>query len=558
VSSTPIWFGPAERARFGWLHAPADGRAAGGVVLCPPLGYEYACAHRTFRAVAEHLAERGLAALRFDYDGTGDSVGGDDDPDRMAAWSASIDDAVAALRDGGVGRVAVVGMRLGALLAAEAVERGPLDALVLWDPVWTGKAYLRQARTLHLLATDAPPGEETPDGALWVTGNRFSAGTVDDLAARRLPDLSATGTRTLVLRRADRPDLGARDEHLPPDRDEVPAVGQDGLLDVASSASVVPDEAVEVVVGWLADALGGPPAPLGPIGRSGPVAVGDGCTETAVHLGPLGLFGIVTEPADAGDRPTLAFLNGGTDHHCGPNRIWVDWGRRLAALGFRVARLDLSGLGDSPVRPGQPTGRSYAPEAGEDVAAAVRALDEGSGVVLLGLCSGARHALAAAAAGDPPVRGVCAFSPSLHLPDEVLHDIANTDPNPASVVALDRYRRYRSHLLRRLPKPLWRAVHTSGLGRSRATLLADAVANGTEVLVTYGADDFFLLRLRETSAWHVDRLARRPGFRLAVFPGLDHPLMAPGPRFALLDLVTEHLLARFGAPVPVEGQPAGR
>jgi pimeloyl-ACP methyl ester carboxylesterase len=425
--------------------------------------------------------------------------------------------------------------------------------------VWSGKAYLRQARTLHLLATDAPPGEETEDGALWVTGNRFSAGTLADLGARRLPDLSASAVRALVLRRPDQPAVGARDDHLPAHTEELPATGQDGLLDVASSASVVPAATVAAVCDWLVGTLAGPAVPVGSCGTSGPIAIGGGLTEDPVRLGPLGLFGILTEGAEADDRPTVAFLNGGTDHHCGPNRIWVDWGRQLAALGFRVARLDLSGLGDSPVRPGQPAGRSYPPEAGEDVAAAVQALDRGSGVVLVGLCSGARHAVAAAASGRLPVRGVCALSPSLHLPDEVLHDISNADPNPASVVARDQYRRYRSHVLRRLPKVLWRAVHTSGLGRSRATLLAEAVAAGTDVFVSYGSDEFFLLRLRETSAWHLDRLARSPRFRLQVVPGLDHPLMAPGPRFQLLGALTDHLVERFGTPVTAgAGQPAGR
>lgn len=559
MTATPVWFGPADRPLFGWLHQPASGRASGGVVLCPPVGYEYACAHRTFRTLAEELADRGLAALRFDYDGTGDAAGHDDDPDRVPAWTASVTTAVAAIRGAGLDRVAVVGMRLGALLAAEAVHREPVDALVLWDPVWSGKAYLRQARTLHLLATDAPPGEETEDGAFWVTGTRFSAATVTDLAGRRLPDLSTSPTRALVLRRTDRPAVGARDDHLPPATEELPATGQDGLLDVASSASVVPAATVTAVAGWLAGALAGPAVPVGPVGSSGAVAVGGGLTEAPVRLGPLGLFGILTEGREAEGRPTVAFLNGGTDHHCGPNRVWVDWGRQLASQGFRVARLDLSGLGDSPVRPGQPVGRSYPPEAGDDVAAAVRGLDRGAGVVLVGLCSGARHALAAAASGTLPIRGVCAFSPSLHLPDEVLHDISNVDPNPASVVARDRYRRYRSHVLRRLPKPLWRLVHETGLGRSRAALLADAVAAGTDVLVSYGAGEFFLLRLRETSAWHVDRLARRTGFRLEVLEGLDHPLMAPGPRFRLLDLVTDHLIERFGAPVAAgAGQAAGR
>ena len=55
------------------------------------MGEEGRAAHRTFRRLAEELAEAGIVALRFDYDGTGDSAGLQDDPDRVAAWLASIE-----------------------------------------------------------------------------------------------------------------------------------------------------------------------------------------------------------------------------------------------------------------------------------------------------------------------------------------------------------------------------------------------------------------------------------------------------------------------------------
>ena len=40
VSERAVWFGLPERPLFGWLHMPDDGRAKGGVVLCPTLGVE--------------------------------------------------------------------------------------------------------------------------------------------------------------------------------------------------------------------------------------------------------------------------------------------------------------------------------------------------------------------------------------------------------------------------------------------------------------------------------------------------------------------------------------
>src|SRR4051794_23359713 len=196
MSATPLWFGPRERPLFGWLHVPDDGQVRGGAVLCPPVGYEAICAHRTFRVVAEELAARGIAALRFDYDGTGDSAGDDLDPDRVAAWSASVATAISLVRDAGAPSVAAVGMRLGTTLAAQ--HAADLDALVLWDPVWAGRMLLRQMRALQLLGV-ANAGEAREDGSISVAGTVFSGSTVDALKGLRLPDLTAHAGPVLVL-----------------------------------------------------------------------------------------------------------------------------------------------------------------------------------------------------------------------------------------------------------------------------------------------------------------------------------------------------------------------
>ena len=41
--------------------------------VLPPVGYEYWSSHRSLRTLAERLAQNGCLALRFDFDGTGDS-----------------------------------------------------------------------------------------------------------------------------------------------------------------------------------------------------------------------------------------------------------------------------------------------------------------------------------------------------------------------------------------------------------------------------------------------------------------------------------------------------
>src|SRR6188472_459160 len=127
---TKVWFGPKPLPLYGWLSRPAGGVARGGVVLCPPMGEEGRAAHRTFRRLAEALAEAGIVALRFDYDGTGDSAGLQDDPDRVPAWQDSIEAARQYLLDLGAPTVAAVGMRLGATLAAcQAAASTPFASL---------------------------------------------------------------------------------------------------------------------------------------------------------------------------------------------------------------------------------------------------------------------------------------------------------------------------------------------------------------------------------------------------------------------------------------------
>ena len=71
--------------------------------------------------------------------------------------------------------------------------------------------------------------------------------------------------------------------------------------------------------------------------------------ERAVSFGlNESLIGIVTEPVHPAENlPRVVALNGGVLHRSGRVRIYVTLSRRLAALGYRVLRFDMSGIGDS-------------------------------------------------------------------------------------------------------------------------------------------------------------------------------------------------------------------
>jgi len=142
----PIFFGTAPKSLFGVYHPPKAAQARSvGVVLCYPFGQEYMRAHRAFRQMALLLSKAGFHVLRFDYYGTGDSSGDAMDVS-LAQWVEDARTAADELKEQAeISRVAFVGLRLGAAIAALAAEgRDDVAQVALWDAAVTGKAYLAE------------------------------------------------------------------------------------------------------------------------------------------------------------------------------------------------------------------------------------------------------------------------------------------------------------------------------------------------------------------------------------------------------------------------------
>jgi pimeloyl-ACP methyl ester carboxylesterase len=123
--------------------------------------------HWSFRKLSAALAREGFDVFRFDYHATGDSSG-DGREASTTRWVEDVKTAAEELRDvSGVKKVAVVGMRLGAALAAEACAGGlSASPLVLWDPVVSGRSYLAELRRLQAwkFASALYPPEPGADG----------------------------------------------------------------------------------------------------------------------------------------------------------------------------------------------------------------------------------------------------------------------------------------------------------------------------------------------------------------------------------------------------------
>jgi uncharacterized protein len=144
VTFVPTYFGDPGKELFGIYHEPLA-NVRGGVVLCHPGPQDYRLTYWSVRKLALLLAKAGFHVLRFDYFATGDSAG-ESDEGSLVQWTADVRTAAEELRDRtGLSRVSLVGMRLGAALAARASAGGlRVRDLVLWEPVTSGREYLAQ------------------------------------------------------------------------------------------------------------------------------------------------------------------------------------------------------------------------------------------------------------------------------------------------------------------------------------------------------------------------------------------------------------------------------
>lgn len=137
---------------FAAHHCPSA-PASQAIVLCHPLGEEKLWSHRVFVSFARELAASGIAALRFDFRGEGDSARDFEQSDFESRVADTIC-AIEAVRDFNplVTEVSLVGLRLGAAVAAEAAARRvDVSRVVLWDPVIDGAAYMQAVLRLNLM-----------------------------------------------------------------------------------------------------------------------------------------------------------------------------------------------------------------------------------------------------------------------------------------------------------------------------------------------------------------------------------------------------------------------
>jgi len=145
-----FYFGDSDSKRFAIYEPPKKFANEKAVLFCYPVGHEYLRAYRSFKLLSDKLTAKGAHCLRFDYLGTGDSFAHSEDCD-LSNWIDDINLAVDELKAmSGLKKVTIVGLRLGAILAVKAAaERKDVDAVVCWDPVISGNAYLNKLTAQH-------------------------------------------------------------------------------------------------------------------------------------------------------------------------------------------------------------------------------------------------------------------------------------------------------------------------------------------------------------------------------------------------------------------------
>jgi pimeloyl-ACP methyl ester carboxylesterase len=192
-----------------------------------------------------------------------------------------------------------------------------------------------------------------------------------------------------------------------------------------------------------------------------PVAVA--YKEQAVLLGANSLVGIVTRPSPTHqkDEPAIVILNTGIVHRVGHHRMYVSLSRDLANSGWTVVRFDFAGIGDSKPRNGSTSPLTASMADIRDVLDSLEKTHQLNRFILVGLCSGADHAVLYGHT-DARVVGLVLMDPTL----------------PPTL----RY--YLYYVIQRLKNVRnWISVVTgrSGLFRLMSTHLANSVRSNTEL-----------------------------------------------------------------------------
>ena len=552
----------------GWLH-PANGRTA--VLMLSPWGYEALCFRRAWRMLGDSLAAAGFPALRFDYPGTGDSLGEAGAISSLETLKTAVRRAAESLR--GLTRarkLVLVGQGLGATLAAELAAELDAAGVALLAPVVRGRDYLRElsvwgltvAEAMQLETGDAPPGSVA--GFHMSETLRAEIGALDlTVAAQRLPPtFMALRGRVAELKLAQRlRDLGTPVAELSYSAYDL-GIGN-------PTVARPPVDTLRAVVDWAGQLIG---ADAGPASASASASAATAApsaalleapefVETLLRFGPDDrLCGVLCEPRGERRGATVLMLGAGGDPHIGWARGAVEQARALAREGIASFRMDASDVGDAW---GPMSGESVQLYDARHVTDACAGFDwllaRGLGPVLpVGRCSGAFYAFNAAV-GDPRIADIILVNPLRYIWN-------GGSVFEAASENVGHYRKQVRHpaklFMRWLRGDVDLDVALAKLGSAsialaHATLHGQARQRRRQIRETFGGLQargvrINLLISREREAHEVfrqffgpegRRLRRYGDLRLKFLEGADHALTPRAARDALLAVIRQAALS---------------
>lgn len=199
-----------------------------GVMLLYPIQQEYMRCHWGIKHLAKRLAKQGFPVFKFDYYGSGDSFGESQDFN-LQQCLADIQAAEQTFRQQcDIQQIAIIGMRLGATLAAQYARQHEIQQLYLWEPVINGQRHWQELKQLQkeLLSRIREnssifsanpnrhamhPGKQQEE----LLGYRVSQQLIDELQELDLMEiLQPSEQRTLLVTSQDTREMRDLKEHL--------------------------------------------------------------------------------------------------------------------------------------------------------------------------------------------------------------------------------------------------------------------------------------------------------------------------------------------------------
>ncbi|MGZ8271534.1 MAG: hypothetical protein ACXW1T_09965, partial [Methylophilus sp.] len=447
------------------------------------------------------------------------------DSDILEKWDACLESACNVLKNMGVSELCFVGLRFGATLAMRNSEKCGVSNLILWDPVISGRRFVKE---LKLFSISSPSNEEGSE-ELQVAGSLYSQETIKQISEIDLLKLSHSHIKQLnLIDRDDRPASEKYFEMLSSfNVNRTLMHGTAGMLDVPTEFGVVPKNIIDQICNiinqsFFANRTNTLPAPsnFSKLLSSKKSAIhweNQTIEEEFVSIGSNKLFGIIGQPSS---NPSLdkivIFLNSGTEHHLGPGRVWVEYSRSLNIAGFSTMRADFNGIGESRIRGDDRRMQPYDESQNQDILDYI-AFCQKRGyqkIALVGLCASSWIALFFAE--TTKIDGIIAINPQIYYkrgePMPVVVADFRKDTNIEKVEAF--WNKFH----------LWTLLEIIGIRPKSSRLLIKLNQLKTKTLLIFGENDPGVVYLRTRIGYRIKQLSKTGFFSLLEVTGMDHPM----------------------------------